>query len=67
MKRELQIWYDNAAKGYDNAENMEEVCKIQGRREACEYMMQLPELILEGLLADAEADEASVKNSPKGE
>lgn len=68
LKRELTIWYENAAKQYDNAANMETVCRIQGRREACEYILQLPEQILEQLEIDEEeANAASVKNSTKGD
>lgn len=54
MKTEMEIWLAMARSEYREAKNMEEVAKIQGREEAIEWLMQLPEILLEAQKANDE-------------
>jgi hypothetical protein len=54
MQRELQIWREMAGRDYDTAATIEEVRLIQGRREAIEYILALPETMLNALKEEQE-------------
>ncbi len=47
MIRELELWQENLKGGYDLCENMEQVARIQGRREAIDYILALPDNLIE--------------------
>lgn len=48
---EVKAWYEDASRAYDSAKTLEEVRLLQGRREACEYFMQLPEQLRDAVIA----------------
>lgn len=59
MRSEIVMWYTQAAKKYDSANTMAEIRRFQGIREACEYFLELPAVLLEAVRA------ANEKNSNK--
>lgn len=59
MRNEVVMWYTMAAKDYDQAKSMAEIRRAQGIREACEYFIGLPQVLLDAVRA------ANVKNSQK--
>jgi len=56
MVRELRIWDLQIQTQYDACKSMEDVTRIQGRREALAYIMQLPDILLEGLIKQREEE-----------
>ncbi len=49
MIRELELWKASAAKDYDQVSDLLTLGKIQGRREAIDYILGLPKNLLEVL------------------
>lgn len=61
IQHELDVWRAMAESDYQTAENMQEVTKIQGRVEAIDYMLQLPNMLLDGIRdANTEKEEREV-------
>lgn len=62
IKRELLVWHDQMGRVYDTLNPSDEdfvsdFSKAQGRREAIEYVLTLPELMIEALEADKEVSD----------
>lgn len=57
MMRELLIWDRQAQKDYDHCKQMEDVTRIQGRREAIAYLIQLPDFLLDALIQQRKENE----------
>lgn len=47
MQLECEVWKEQAASEYDQADTMEKVARIQGRREAIDYLLKMPQTFLE--------------------
>ena len=59
IKRELLVWHDQMGRVYDTLNPSDEdfvpsFSKAQGRREAIEYVLTLPELMIEALEMEKE-------------
>ncbi len=54
MKRELEVWKMLAESEYREAKDMEAVARIQGRVEGVEYLLQMPNMLLDALIASSD-------------
>lgn len=65
MLRELRIWSDQVGEHYDSCNTIEDLRLIQGRREAIDFCMQLPEMMIknkEDIMRTQEEKEESQHN-----
>ncbi len=53
---ELKVWKKLAESEFQGADSMEGVARIQGRIEAIEYLLALPEILLEALKNNGEEE-----------
>lgn len=49
IQQELKVWHIAVGQGYRSCDTLLELGKIQGRQEAIEYMLSLPDNLLEAL------------------
>ena len=56
MIREIDIWDRMAQSGYDECRTMEDVTRIQGRREALQYILSLPDTLINAVKEQMEKD-----------
>lgn len=64
LKRELLVWYDQMGRVYDTLkvgddDFQSDFGRAQGRREAIEHLLMLPELMIEALEAEKEEDDGT--------
>jgi hypothetical protein len=66
MKREIKKWARDLRREYDQIDNLRDLGIIQGRREAIDYMVVLPEALkqlLEDQIDDARRDSTNGSSS----
>lgn len=57
MQATLKALFDESALAYDNAKEIGDFREVQGIRQAIQYMMALPDLIIEGLEREDDTSE----------
>jgi hypothetical protein len=68
VKRELLVWHEMMGRVYDTLKPsdddfMSDFSRAQGRRETIEYVLTLPELMIEALEVEKEEDDADRRDS----